>query len=231
MAPLRRRRDPACVDQQRKRRIGVRPVWVALGASVLLAGDLIEAIEPPGPLVPGAACRTNIAVVDEAGMEDSQMRIVIREVDRIWAREGVGFSWVHDTPSGEGALTVIIQQGTLNKGGAPLAGWRHVLGSIPVSGGQVLSRISVSLGTVRSLLADALVQGRPLSQRPVRLRQELEAQALGRVVAHEIGHYRLGSYGHTATGLMRAVFSTEELIDRAMSRFWLGGTPAPRGCT
>ena len=68
-------------------------------------------------------------------------------------------------------------------------------------------------------------------QRPERLRQELEAQALGRVIAHEIGHYRLHFYGHTVIGLMRAVFSTEELLDRGVSHLHLERTlfrPAPR---
>jgi hypothetical protein len=198
---------------------------MALGVGVLLSGDVTEGFGLFAAVAPAAACHTNIVVVDEAGVEPWQMRVMIEQVERIWTPAGVDFSW-GSGPTAESALTVIIQEGTLKKGGAPLAAWRHVLGSIPVSDGHVLSRISVSLGTVRSLLGDALIRGRPLSQRPLRLRQEVEAQVLGRVLAHEIGHYRLRSPGHTPTGLMRAVFTTEELVNREISRFLVESAPA-----
>jgi hypothetical protein len=36
---------------------------------------------------------------------------------------------------------------------------------------------------------------------------------LGRVVAHEIGHYLLGTATHSRTGLMRATFESPDLMD------------------
>ena len=215
MAPVVSRRDAPRMHEQRRRNSGVFQGW-AVGGIILLAGATLYATKPPKAVVPEPACQMTIALIDEAGLDASQIRIVIDQVEQIWGAQGVGFSWSHASEAGEDELTVVIQPGGLPKTGRQLAGWRHVLGSIPVSGGQPVPRITVSLGSVRGLLANVVVRGRPLMQRPERLRQELEAQALGRVIAHEIGHYRLHFYGHTVTGLMRAVFST-------------GGTGRPGG--
>jgi len=58
-----------------------------------------------------------------------------------------------------------------------------------------------------------LLDGSPaLRARPDAYRDVLLARMLGRALAHELGHYLLGSKGHTAAGLMRARWSVDALV-------------------
>jgi hypothetical protein len=45
------------------------------------------------------------------------------------------------------------------------------------------------------------------------------AQAIGRVTAHELGHYLLQNAGHQGRGLMRAVYSATELAGAWLEPF------------
>ena len=56
---------------------------------------------------------------------------------------------------------------------------------------------------------------------PPELRQRVVGRALGRVIAHEIGHYLLGSRGHSSHGLMRAVQPFHELFGQSGAGFLL----------
>jgi hypothetical protein len=46
-------------------------------------------------------------------------------------------------------------------------------------------------------------------------------RALGRVLAHEIGHVFLDMWTHDETGLMRAIYDPRELADRNRAPFRL----------
>ncbi|OLE79098.1 MAG: hypothetical protein AUF76_17630 [Acidobacteria bacterium 13_1_20CM_2_65_9] len=56
---------------------------------------------------------------------------------------------------------------------------------------------------------------------PPELRRRAVGRALGRVIAHEIGHYLLGSRGHSSNGLMRAVQPFGELLGQSGAGFLL----------
>ena len=71
------------------------------------------------------------------------------------------------------------------------------------------------------LLDRAELLGHPLSHWPRGTRERLIAQAIGRVAAHELGHYLLQSARHSETGLMRPQYSTEELVGPSLARFRL----------
>jgi hypothetical protein len=49
---------------------------------------------------------------------------------------------------------------------------------------------------------------------PARLSEELLARALGRAVAHELGHVLLGERGHRDRGIMKFSLSRQDLIGR-----------------
>jgi hypothetical protein len=53
--------------------------------------------------------------------------------------------------------------------------------------------------------------GLPPSQWPVRLRDQVVARAVGRVLAHEVGHYLLRWPHHAEAGLMRSEFHASSL--------------------
>jgi hypothetical protein len=86
-----------------------------------------------------------------------------------------------------------------------------------------LQLIEVSLSGTVSSINNVPHFNRPVSELPDRLRYQVVGRAIGRVIAHEIGHWLFGR-GHTATGLMKPVIMPRELVAlRAptLPRSWL----------
>jgi hypothetical protein len=63
---------------------------------------------------------------------------------------------------------------------------------------------------------------------PAEVRDEVIGRALGRVLAHEIGHYLFGVRGHSRSGLMRAVQPFSELFALSGVGFLLTRTDEER---
>lgn len=51
-----------------------------------------------------------------------------------------------------------------------------------------------------------------IDQMPISQRETLLARAMGRALAHELGHYLLASKVHTEQGLMKAILTAAELF-------------------
>jgi hypothetical protein len=66
---------------------------------------------------------------------------------------------------------------------------------------------------VRQHLTSIRVQGVQFASLPDALSKLLLARALGRALAHEIGHYLLSTARHTPYGLMRAHFTPQEMLE------------------
>ena len=77
----------------------------------------------------------------------------------------------------------------------------------------------VSIPAVSELLLKTMVQGRPLAQRPRTLRDYLVAKAIGRVAAHELGHYLLHTREHAGSGLLRPEYSADDLVAPGLQPF------------
>ena len=58
-------------------------------------------------------------------------------------------------------------------------------------------------------------------QWPRLLREQIMGRILGRVLAHEIGHYVLGDPRHTVAGLMRSIQRSDELAEPSRAGFTL----------
>ena len=71
------------------------------------------------------------------------------------------------------------------------------------------------------MLEGAQLWSVPAWQWPRVIREQAVGRAIGRVIAHEIGHVLLRSRRHAAHGLMRAVQRPDELIDPARTRYQL----------
>jgi hypothetical protein len=83
--------------------------------------------------------------------------------------------------------------------------------------------IHLSHANARSLLAQSAETSGGVA-RMTKIEQEtLLGRALGRALAHELGHYLLASKGHTPTGLMMARRTTTELFSRGRERFAIAG--------
>jgi hypothetical protein len=145
------------------------------------------------------------------------------ETTAIWQPYGVRIEWIDTTPPEFPANRVCVD--------ARLE--RRFKTARPVDVPAVLGRVVVtpdapnvdpirlSLDATESVLALRKTSRTALAG--IVLDQEL-SRALGRVLAHEIGHVLLGAF-HDRTGLMRAVFRPEELgePDRAPFRLTCGG--------
>jgi hypothetical protein len=78
------------------------------------------------------------------------------------------------------------------------------------------------------LVRDASWVNRPVASWPAAVREELVGRAIGRVLAHELGHYLIAWRTHTPEGLMRMDFGAASLIGPERRDFQLSPTLVPR---
>jgi hypothetical protein len=106
---------------------------------------------------------------------------------------------------------------------APDARSRVPLGWIEfVDHEQPAQTITVSARTARTMQQEGRWLGRPLGTVPLGSSQTFVSRALGRAIAHEIGHYVLRSTAHSSAGLMRPRFTVADIMDGRRSHFRLG---------
>ena len=95
-------------------------------------------------------------------------------------------------------------------------GWIEFLGL-----GRPRDVVRVSVGAARRMMEATRLFGRPLSERAHALQDRFITHALGRSLAHEIGHYLFATTDHTANGLMRPQFSPAELLESGLDGYRL----------
>jgi hypothetical protein len=136
----------------------------------------------------------------------------VREAAAIWSEHGVIVDLA--VPCGsepDEAIVLTIQRGYAQ---APTGAYTNVaLGAIAFAGdGTPYSFVTVFFDRLlRSIKNERL--GEVAEERwPPDLRDRIIGRALGRVIAHEIGHYLLGTRTHSSSGLMRSVQTFGELF-------------------
>jgi hypothetical protein len=72
--------------------------------------------------------------------------------------------------------------------------------------------IYLSHANAVALMDEARAVVGQVAQMPLAERETLLARAMGRALAHELGHYLLASKQHTQRGLMKAVLTAVELF-------------------
>jgi hypothetical protein len=133
------------------------------------------------------------------------------EAVRIWGRYAIGIDWHKPGPAVDSSVNVVVLVSAETGRCVP---WRanreDTLGCFPHDAeGSALPVIRLFPDSVRSLVDRRVAQiCNPCQDRWL---ERLTATLLGRTLAHEIGHYLLGSE-HSATGLMRARFEPAELF-------------------
>jgi hypothetical protein len=81
--------------------------------------------------------------------------------------------------------------------------------------------ITVSTATVATILQEARWRSIRLKDWPPRIRETFFQRALGRTIAHEIGHFLLRSRAHAPSGLMRESIPVPEIMERRRSHLSL----------
>ena len=142
---------------------------------------------------------------------------VLAEADAIWRYAGFAFAWERG-PHEAAAATLQVMIGhdvRALPGGAIALGWIVFADSAP------LQQIYVSYENAQQLLVESPGVVGSLATMPLLERETLLARAMGRALAHEMGHYLLSSKAHTATGLMRARITATEFFGNDPRRFKL----------
>jgi hypothetical protein len=131
------------------------------------------------------------------------------EATRAWAREGVRFCWGDKTcaPATTLYVRLVAEVPGTRAGVPPALGW---IGFSDRTGPGPL--ILLSLEWARELVGRAERGARAMAELPGMVARLLP-QALGRALAHELGHYLLSRREHSPRGLMRAAFRPEDLAD------------------
>jgi hypothetical protein len=204
-------------------------------ASALFASILLAA---PASVASSAALPPMIVHVttDGADLSPTLVTRLLAEADAIWRSSGVTFVWRR-------AVRVVGRSASVSETGPYVANTLRVTigasrgvardASLPL--GWIVfddatapeQEIYLSHANAVTLMEQARGVIGIVAQMPISQRETLLARAMGRSLAHELGHYLLASKLHTPRGLMKATLTAVELFMPDASPFRID--PAQRG--
>lgn len=151
-----------------------------------------------------------IDVEPDVAIEPSALRAVAADIRRIWAPVlDLGVT-VHAGASrlwGVNAIPLVITNRTLDSRETTGLGW------IAFADGEPQIPMTVSVTAIRRMAQRGTWNGVKLERLPGKASSLFVQRALARAAAHEIGHYLLRSQAHARRGLMRSVFTAEQIMD------------------
>jgi len=163
--------------------------------------------------VPASSRDLRVHVINEAGAAQETLDAAEAEAATIWANGGLRLVWnIPPVPVEvqDGQTVVVVVRRALSPpattDGADLLGQiRFGVDRRPAN------LIEVSFRELMSLVMSGTYMDRPISELPTYVQRHVVGLGLGRVVAHEIGHWLIGR-GHTEQGLMRPRFNVLHLV-------------------
>lgn len=180
-----------------------------------------------GPVEPQLTVRLSI---DQDGrLSALQLQLMVEEVRRIWsdARVNVTSARYGEQPLGQNAesatisLRILLMPPPVKDGAERILAW-----VTPGAAGGLAPLLFVSLSAVTETVLGTEAFDRPVKKLTRALRDRLIAQAIGRVTAHELGHYLLNA-GHRDRGLMRPRYSAAELVGDWLDPFKVPSAERP----
>jgi hypothetical protein len=170
----------------------------------------------------------HVALAVPPSFSPAVARIAVAEAAGIWMPYGVAIDlagpcgWTAD----ESTVLNVAPDGnrtTLRGPSAPGAGrWQRPLGAITFApDGTPAPTITVFVADLIELVSRAHVLGADEGRWPRKLHDLIVGRVLGRVLAHEIGHFLLRTRQHTAVGLMRSLQPASDLIEPSRRTFTL----------
>jgi hypothetical protein len=165
----------------------------------------------PSPLSP-LLLHLAIVFAPTPALSPDVIAAALTETGRLWAPYGVDVRLAPPHgPTLEGAITLTVVAGEPSP-----AERRRSPNALAGVGFDVCGRprpqIAVYAAEVVALIAHARVLGASETQWPQSMRDRILGRAVGRVLAHEIGHFVLGTREHAARGLMRAAQGVDDLV-------------------
>jgi hypothetical protein len=170
-------------------------------------------------LITAIAVALTINVSAAPDIPSTQVSRALDEANSIWRAAGVEFVWKRGpVPLTPAALTVVIGHNVRPvREGALALGWIYFDESTP---GQ---QLYISHANVQQLMRESVGVTGPQDRMPLFERDVLMARAIGRALAHELGHYFLASKEHTKSGLMKAHRTATEFFGPDERPFKLDG--------
>jgi hypothetical protein len=167
-----------------------------------------------------APVHLTLAFAPESALPPGVVRAASAEAADIWAAYGVAVDLAAPcglAPDHPETLTVMIK-----KSSPSTEPWHGTLGTIGFDAdGVPHPSMTVYFDRLIELISTAPTWTANERQWPRALRQQIIGRALGRIIAHEIGHFVLRSRDHASSGLMRRVQASDDLIAPDRSRFAL----------
>jgi hypothetical protein len=188
--------------------------------SALLVAIMLHIIRPPAAMSP----RLRVDIVFDAPRLPRHVDVVaMEEVTRIWAACGVDVRAPHaDEPGRAGAVRLAVRLADREVRPVP----PEPLGSVRFIDGVPEPRVALYLDAIARFVSGASLNDHPYSDWPIALQDATLGRAVGRVLAHEIGHFLLCSRDHTAKGLMRSAQILTDLVSPDWRRFALSAEGA-----
>jgi len=161
-----------------------------------------------------------ITVTAVAHISPQLVEMIINETDAIWRPSGVHFAWQRGASTIPTMLHVVLddERRPPTSGDLPL-GW-----IVFNDGSSPESWIHLSYAN----MLEYMLHSRPVigfvEKMPTLERDTYMSRALGRALAHELGHFLLASKTHTPEGLMSTHRSATDLFGSSRHRFAISAT-------
>lgn len=194
-------------------------------ASLAFVVATSAAATPAVAALPSSSVMPLVIVVTAASdISRSLVNVVVQESDAVWRAAGFRFVWQIGAHSATANLRVVIGGGgsaTVDRY-TPLA-WINIDETGMPEPKIYLSHANAQRFMLASRDAIGVVHTMPILQRETYL-----GRALGRALAHEVGHYLMGSNAHAAKGLMMASHTSVEFFSPERRSFGINAQERQR---
>ena len=174
-------------------------------------------VDAPEEGPPRAAPTLRLNATVDANLSAGARAALVREATSIWRVAGVLLVWAPDSScpcTTDRHLRVLVLE--RRDAGPPHKVAAAVAELLRLEGKQAVAIASID--RARHVVAETTLTG-PL--RPAQWDENLLGVVLGRALAHEIGHFLLGTATHAQRGLMRPAFTANEFVDLRSGTFTL----------
>ena len=177
-----------------------------------------------GPVEPQLT--VHLSIDQSGGLSALQLQLMVDEVRKIWGDAHVAvtsgrYGEPCEPDQATISLRILLMPPPVKDGAERILAW-----VTPGAAGGLAPLLFVSLPAVTETGLGTEAFDRPVKKLTRALRDRLIAQAIGRVTAHELGHYLLNA-GHRDRGLMRPGYSAAELVGDWLDPFKVPSAERP----